>query len=79
MFNRYGFDAPAGVLVYDAISDFFTGAGAELGEDYWWTNGLVNAQFEITYPSGFGSTNNSLDVITDDLLVPAEIDFYAAA
>lgn len=78
MFQRYGFDAPAGVLVYDAISDFMPKAGAELGEDFLWTNGLVNAQFEITYPAGFGSTNNSLDVITDDLQVPAGIDFYAA-
>lgn len=78
MFQRYGFDAPDGVLVYDAIHDFFLRAGAELGDDYWWTNGLVNAQFEITYPSGFGSTNNSLDVITDDLQVPEGLDLYAA-
>jgi hypothetical protein len=67
------------VFVYDAISDFVIAAGAELGEDFYWTNGLVNAIFQITYPAGFGSTNNSLDVITDDLQVPQEIDFYAAA
>jgi hypothetical protein len=79
MFQRFGFDAPAGVFVYDAISDFVIAAGAELGEDFYWTNGLVNAIFQITYPAGFGSTNNSLDVITDDLQVPQEIDFYAAA
>lgn len=77
MFQRYGFDAPAGVFVYDAISDFILRAGAELGEDYWWTNGLVNAQFEITYPAGFGAANNSLDVITDDLQVPSGLDLYA--
>jgi hypothetical protein len=77
MFQRYGFDAPAGVLVYDAISDFFLAAGNELGEDYFWTNGLVNAQFEITYPAGFGAVNNSLTVITDDLQVPAGLDIYA--
>lgn len=77
MFQRYGFDAPAGVFVYDAITDFIMRAGGELGEDYWWTNGLVNAQFEITYPAGFGSTNNSLDVITDDLQVPSGLDLYA--
>jgi hypothetical protein len=77
MYQRFGFDAPAGVLVYDAISDFEIGAGGELGEDYWWTNGLVNAQFEITYPAGFGSTANSLDVITDDLQVPQGLDLYA--
>lgn len=77
MFQRYGFDAPNGVYVFDAISDFILRAGSELGEDYWWTNGLVNAQFEIVYPSGFGSTNNSLDVITDDLQVPTGLDLYA--
>lgn len=76
MFQRYGFDAPNGVYVYDAISDFVLAAGAELGEDYWWTNGLVNAQFEIVYPAGFGSTNNSLDVLTDDLQVPTGLDLY---
>lgn len=77
MIQRYGFDAPAGVFVYDAISDFILRAGGELGEDFWWTNGLVNAQFEIAYPSGFGSTNNSLDIITDDLQVPSGLDLYA--
>lgn len=79
MFERFGFDAPNGVYVFDAITDFVLAAGAELGEDFYWTNGLTNAQFEITYPAGFGSTNNSLDVITDDLQVPENIDFYAAA
>ena len=77
MYQRFGFDAPAGVLAYDAISDFVLAAGNELGEDYYWTNGLVNAQFEISYPAGFGSTNNSLDIITDDLQVPQGIDLYA--
>lgn len=77
MYQRFGFDAPNGVYVYDAISDFVLAAAAEMGEDYWWTNGLVNAQFEIAYPSGFGSTNNSLDIITDDLQVPTGLDLYA--
>jgi hypothetical protein len=77
MYQRFGFDAPAGVYVFDSISDFFLKAGNELGEDYFWTNGLVNAQFEITYPAGFGSTNNSLEVLTDDLLVPTGLDLYA--
>lgn len=77
MFDRYGFDAPDGVLVYDFITDILNRAGAEMGEDYAFTNGLVNAQFEIAYPSGFGSTNNSLTVITDDLQIPANVDIYA--
>jgi hypothetical protein len=77
MFQRFGFDAPDGVYVFDAISDFILRAGSELGEDYWWTNGLVNAQFEIVYPAGFGAANNSLEVITDDLQIPAGLDLYA--
>lgn len=77
MYERYSFDAPNGVYVYDALHDFFSPtAGAEQGEDYYWTNGLVNAQFQITYPSGFGSTANSLTVITDDLQIPAGMNFY---
>lgn len=67
MFERYGFDFPNGVLVYDALHDFGPGAGFELGDDYYHTQAIVNAQFQITYPAGFGATNNSLRIITDDL------------
>ena len=75
MFSRYGFDAPAGVIVYDFITDIVERAGAELGDDYIFTNGLVNAQFEIAYPAGWAA-NSSLTIITDDLVVPAGIDLY---
>jgi hypothetical protein len=37
----------------------------------------VNAQFQITYPAGIGSTANSLTVITDDLVIPPTVDIYA--
>ena len=67
MYERYGYTWPAGVLIYDAMHDFLAGAGNELGEDYFHTQALVNAQFIISYPSGFGSSNNSLYVVTDDL------------
>jgi hypothetical protein len=77
MRERYGFDAPNGVLVYDFISDILMEAANEFGMDYLWTAGLVNAQFQIDYPSGFGSTNNSLVILTDDLIVPDEVDIYA--
>lgn len=77
MWDRYGFDAPDGVLVYDFITDILNKAGSETGEDYAFTNGLVNAQFEIAYPAGFGSTANSLTIITDDLQIPANVDIYA--
>jgi hypothetical protein len=77
MFERYGFDAPQGVFTYDAITDFAGQAGYELGDDYFWTSGLVNAQYAITYPAGFGSTNNSLTIVTGDMLVPQNIDIYS--
>lgn len=67
MYDRYGFDFPNGVLVYDTLHDFAASAGFEIGDDYWHTQALVNAQFIITYPAGFGSTANSLKIITDDL------------
>lgn len=67
MFERYGFSFPNGVLLYDAMHDFAPDAGNELGDDYWHTQSVVNAQYQIAYPSGFGSTNNSLKIITDDL------------
>jgi len=78
MYQRYGFDAPAGILVYDFMTDIVPWvSGAELGVDWLWTNGLANAQFVNTYPSGFGSTANSMVVITDDLLIPPGVDVYA--
>jgi hypothetical protein len=77
MFDRYNFDAPNGVLVYDFITDLIGHAVDELGDDYLFTNGLVNAQFQITYPTGFGSTANSLVVLTDDLQIPPDVDIYA--
>lgn len=75
MRDRYGFDAPNGVLVYDWITDLVTRAGAELGDDYLWTKGLNNAQFEITYPAGWAA-NSSLTIITDDLIVPNGMNIY---
>lgn len=78
MFQRYGFDAPNGVLVYDFMTDIVPWVcGAELGVDWLWTNGIANAQFTITYPVGFGAATNSMVVITDDLLVPPGVDVYA--
>lgn len=77
MLSRFGFAAPAGVLAFDFMNDILMESGNEFGMDYLWTAGLVNAQFQIDYPSGFGSTNNSLVIITDDLIVPDEIDIYA--
>jgi hypothetical protein len=68
MYERFGFDFPSGVLVYDALHDFSSDAGFELGDDYYHTQALVNAQFQITYSAGFGNTANSLVFLTDDLV-----------
>lgn len=67
MFERFGFVFPPGVLVYDALHDFAAAAGFEMGDDYYHTQAVQTAQFQITYPNGFGSTNNSLRIMTDDL------------
>lgn len=72
MRERYGFDWPYGVLLYDVMHDFGDAAGSEYGDDYWHTAQVQRAQLNATYPSGFGSTNNSLDIITDEL-TPAVI------
>jgi hypothetical protein len=69
MFMRFGFDFPNGVLCYETMHDFDgQGVGGEVGDDYWHTQALVNGQFQIAYPSGFGSTNNTLNILTDDLV-----------
>ena len=66
-YERYGFDAPNGVVTYDWQHDFAAAAGFEFGDDWIHTQALVNAQFLITWPAGFGSTANSLKIVTDDL------------
>lgn len=76
MFRRYGFDAPLGVLVYDFMTDIIGQAGDELGDDYLFTNGLVNAQFIVTYPAGYAA-GSTFTVITDDLVIPPTVDIYA--
>jgi hypothetical protein len=68
MYERYGFDWPAGVIIYDTLHDFSSDAGFELGDDYYHTQALVNAQFQVTYPAGYGSAGNSLVFLTDDLV-----------
>lgn len=73
MYERYGFDWPAGCLVYDTMHDFDNTAGFEIGDDYYHTQALVNAQFQVAYPAGFGSTNNSLTIVTDDLVYAAPV------
>jgi hypothetical protein len=70
MWDRYGFDAPAGVLVYDFISDFSHRAGFELGDDYLNTQNIPNAQFEVQYPA-FAGGPAALQIISDQIVIPA--------
>lgn len=77
MYDRYGFDAPAGVLVYDWITDVLMRAGSEFGDDWIWSQSVVNFQFLISYPAGYGA-GSSLTFVTDDLIIPPNIDPYTA-
>jgi hypothetical protein len=72
---RFGQAAFQGCFVYDFATDFTVDSGAELGDDYLWTSGLVNAQFQIAYPAGVATA--SLTVITGDSLIPPNVDIYA--
>ena len=72
---RYEQPAFQGTFFYDFATDFMVEAGAELGDDYLWTSGLVNAQFQIAYPAGVATA--SLTVITGDSLIPPNVDIYA--
>jgi hypothetical protein len=73
MYERYGFDWPAGCLVYDTMHDFDNSSGFEVGDDYYHTQALVNAQFQVAYPAGFGASGNSLTIVTDDLVYAAPV------
>jgi hypothetical protein len=77
MFDRYGFDAPAGVLVYDRIHDFSNLAGSELGFDWIWAQNIVDAQFQISY-GNFTPSTPSLTVVTSDMVVPEGMNLLAA-
>jgi hypothetical protein len=73
-FENYGFDAPNGVIAYDNIHDFGPFAATELGNDYWHTQAVANAQLQAQYPAGVGSTNNSLRIITDDMQLVGRLE-----
>jgi hypothetical protein len=77
MWDRYGFDAPNGVLVYDFLHDFYNRSGTEFGNDWLWTQNLLQFQFAIVYPAGLGSTSNTLTIVTSDMIVPEGSNPYA--
>lgn len=76
-FERYAMEVDGGpglfngVLSYENLHDFTGYIAAELGDDYYHTNALVNAQFQFAMPSGFGTTANSLNFLTDDMIFAA--------
>ena len=92
MFDRYGFDPPGGqatvgtsgafpangggVLHYDFIHDSWQFAGSEFYHDWLWTEAVVQAQFLITYPSGF-TAGGSLTFVTSDVIVPPGTPLYS--
>lgn len=73
MYDQFGFDAPAGVLVYSFCGDFGQNAGYELGDDWLDTRNVANAQFVCSYPT-FANSPGNLSVITDSLVVPDGLD-----
>lgn len=77
MWDLYRIDAPKGVLVYNFINDFGPLGGYELGDNYLYLGNVSEAQFTITYPSGFAaSASNSLTVVTSSLYIPPGISLY---
>lgn len=78
MYDRYGFDAPPGVLVYDFTQDFGRESGFELGDDWLATRNIANAQFECTYPT-FANSPGTLKIITDSIVIPAGMDLSGLA
>lgn len=72
MWERYGFEFPNGVLVYDTLHDFSPVAGFELGDDWIHSGAVTNAQLQVSYPTGFAANAaNSLTMETDDMILAA--------
>jgi hypothetical protein len=70
MLERYGFDLPRGYALYDWIHDFGPFSGYELGDDLIHSQALVNAQFQVTYPSTASTWQggSTLTFLTSDLI-----------
>lgn len=70
MFERYHYDMPRGVAIYDFIHDFGPFSGYEVGDDYVHSQALVNGQFMVTYPSTASTwqTGSTLTIVTSDLI-----------
>lgn len=71
MFERFGFEFPLGVVVYDGMSDMLPGSGVESGASYIDTRALTSAKLQVSYPttSGQWAPGSTLTVIQDALQV----------
>lgn len=70
MWERYGFEFPDGVLLYDTLHDFSPVAGFEMGDDWIHSGMVTNAQLQVSYPAGFAANAaNSLTIETDDMIL----------
>lgn len=68
MFERLGFDAPKGVLLYSFMEDFGPFTGYELGNDLLHSQALVSLRFELALPAGQYGAGSTLTFLTDDLI-----------
>lgn len=66
-FRMFGFDMPAGVVVFDFIHDLGTKSGDEEGVDWLHTQQLSDLHFEITHGAA-ATAGSSLVAVTDELL-----------
>lgn len=66
--RSYGFDMPAGVVLFDFIHDMDAKSGDEIGDDWMHTQLLSDLHLEVTYPAGAWGAGSSLVCITDELL-----------
>lgn len=66
-FRQFGFDMPAGVVIFDFIHDLGAKSGDEEGVDWLHTQNLSDLHFEITHGAA-AVAGSSLVAITDELL-----------
>lgn len=67
MYERLGYQAPAGVLIFDYMSDASPAMGFETGASYINTQNLVNSRLLATYPSTGWAAGSTLTQVVDSL------------
>lgn len=69
--ERFGQRVPNGIYIFGWNHDYWPGAGAELGNDWIYSQVLSTLQLLSTYPAGIGSTQNSLEFHVADMVMIA--------